>query len=47
LLLLCAWFVQLPVGGVPVWRQLLQYHLDHSNPEVVQQATIAAGTLEV
>jgi hypothetical protein len=42
----CGWPVQL-LGDEPVWRELLQYHLDHSNPEVVQQATIAAGTLAV
>jgi hypothetical protein len=29
----------------PVWRQLLQHHINHSNPEVAQQAAAALASL--
>ena len=32
--------VQAP-GDEPVWRQVLQLHLDHSDPAVAQQAAAA------
>lgn len=32
--------VQAP-DGEPVWRQVLRLHLDHSDPEVAQQAAAA------
>lgn len=36
--------VQAP-DDAPVWRQLLQHHRDHSNPEVAQQAAAALAGL--
>ena len=44
LLLLLVPAVQAP-GDEPVWRQVLQAHLDHSDPAVAQAAAAAlAGT---
>ena len=33
--------LQCAVGGEPVWRQVLRLHLNHSDPEVAQQAAAA------
>ena len=38
--MLLAMLVQAP-GDEPVWRQVLRLHLDHSDPEVAQQAAAA------
>jgi hypothetical protein len=38
--------VQAP-GGEPVWRQVLQYHIDQSNAEVAQQAAAMLASLAV
>ena len=39
-----AWSVMQDPGDEPVWRQLLRLHLDHSDPDVAQQAAAALAT---